>query len=289
MGCLHPCLGCGFDLVADLDGDQDLKIITGNESGNVYVLHHDGSSMNSFETDGEINGGVSVADIDGNGSMELLFNGSDGHLHAWDPIANEEAYGWPINIGSSGINEAITMDMDNDGDHEIMCVTGTNEIHLYHHDDTQYNNFPYISQYTIYSTPAIGDIDNDGDTDSADKYVHNKRQAITKALSKDEQAHIKKEFGIKYEALSPEKQKEMDKLMKDFLARGGKVQKLKPGIAKGAGHLDRRGAYKKDMLKGPKKHLAASKDNSDDLASKKKTATGQKVSSIDTKPNIKEV
>ena len=57
------------------------------------------------------------------------------------------------------------------------------------------------------------DIDNDGDTDASDKYLHTKRQAVSKALSKDEQAHIKKEFGIKYEALSPEKQKQMDQLM----------------------------------------------------------------------------
>ena len=149
--------------VVDLDGDQDLEIIIGDNNGNIHILHHDGSLMNSFETDGEINGGVSVADIDGNGSMELLFTGSDGHLHAWDPIVDEEAYGWPIDIGSSGMNEAITMDMDNDGDYEIMCLTSTNEIHLYHHDGAQYDNFPYISQYTIYSTPAIGDIDNDND------------------------------------------------------------------------------------------------------------------------------
>ena len=110
----------------------------------------------------------------------------------------------------------------------------------------------------------------------------------SKSLTKEEQEHIKKEFGIKYEALSPEKQKQMDQLMKDFLARGGKIKKLKPGIAKGAGHLDRRGAYKADMLKGPKKHLAAQKDNSDELAGGK-TATGQKVSKVDTRPNIREV
>ena len=110
----------------------------------------------------------------------------------------------------------------------------------------------------------------------------------SKSLTKEEQEHIKKEFGIKYEALSPEKQKQMDQLMKDFLARGGKIKKLKPGIAKGAGHLDRRGPYKADMLKGPKKHLAAQKDNSDELAGGK-TATGQKVSKVDTRPNIREV
>jgi len=149
--------------IVDLDGDQDLEIIIGDNNGNIHILHYDGSLMNSFETDSQINGGVSVADIDGNGSMELLFTGIDGLLHAWDPIANLEASGWPIAIGSPGVYEAITMDMDSDGDYEIMCVTGVNEIHLYHHDGTQYDNFPYLSQHMIYSIPAIGDIDNDGD------------------------------------------------------------------------------------------------------------------------------
>ena len=101
-----------------------------------------------------------------------------------------------------------------------------------------------------------------------------------KELSKEEQAHIKKEFGIKYEALSPEKQKQMDKLMKDFLAKGGKIQKIPQGTK----------AFQGKKLKPAfqKKPLAAQKDNSDDLAGGK-TATGQKVSKVDTKPNIREV
>ena len=101
----------------------------------------------------------------------------------------------------------------------------------------------------------------------------------SKALSKDEQAHIKKEFGIKYEALSPEKQKQMDQLMKDFLKRGGKIKKIAPGVKTDP---------KKLLLK---KKLAAhnsGNDNSDDLANGK-TATGQKVSKVDTKPNIREI
>ena len=32
---------------------------------------------------------------------------------------------------------------------------------------------------------------------------------------------------------------EMDKMMEKFLANGGKVEKLKPGMAQGAGSLDR--------------------------------------------------
>ena len=34
-------------------------------------------------------------------------------------------------------------------------------------------------------------------------------------------------------------QEERDKLMQEFLSKGGKIKELKPGIAKGAGSLNR--------------------------------------------------
>jgi len=34
-------------------------------------------------------------------------------------------------------------------------------------------------------------------------------------------------------------QEERDKLMQDFLTKGGKVQRLKPGIAQGAGSINK--------------------------------------------------
>ena len=150
-------------------------------------------------------------------------------------------------------------------------------------------NIPHLSKLIEVNEDTDIDSVNDVALKNAEKSKSkDKDTKESKALTKEEQDHIKKEFGIKYEALSPEKQKQMDQLMKDFLARGGKIKKLKPGIAKGAGHLDKRGPYKADMLKGPKKHLAAQKDNSDELAGGK-TATGQKVSKVDTRPNIREV
>lgn len=44
---------------------------------------------------------------------------------------------------------------------------------------------------------------------------------------------------------TPEKKAERDALMKHYLAKGGTIEKLKPGIAKGASHMDARGSLKK--------------------------------------------
>ena len=82
--------------LVDLDNDQDIEIIHAvvpNDSlsgGRLWVWNHEGevSSINFFDTEGSINGGVSVADIDGNGSMDLLFTGEDEDIHALDPISD---------------------------------------------------------------------------------------------------------------------------------------------------------------------------------------------------------
>lgn len=46
-------------------------------------------------------------------------------------------------------------------------------------------------------------------------------------------------------------QDEKDRMMQEFLARGGKVEKLKPGIAKGASSLSRSGKlqYSEEEIK----------------------------------------
>jgi hypothetical protein len=149
--------------LADLDGDQDLEIITGNEGGNVYVLHHDGSIMVSFVMEHPIRGGISIADLDRNGQMELLFSGLDQYVHAWNPIVDGEIAGWPVNIGSVSISEPIVVDLDNDLNLEVITATSEGTIYISHHDGSSYQNFPYISQDSIHSTPTIGDLDNDGD------------------------------------------------------------------------------------------------------------------------------
>ena len=55
------------------------------------------------------------------------------------------------------------VDLDNDLDLEVITATIEGTIYIAHHDGSSYQNFPYISQDSIHSTPAIGDLDNDGD------------------------------------------------------------------------------------------------------------------------------
>ena len=110
------------DSSGDIDSDGDLEIVAGNDSGLLHILHHDGSEMASFDTGDDIRGGISVSDINDDGSYEILFTGYDDFLHIWDPISGQEVQGWPIDLGTNSLSEPATADLDNDGDLDMYLL-----------------------------------------------------------------------------------------------------------------------------------------------------------------------
>ena len=153
--------------LVDIDNDGDLEILAGNDSGLLHVLHHDGSEMASFDTGDDIRGGISVSDINDDGGFEILFTGYDDFLHIWDPVAGQELQGWPIDLGTNSLSEPVTVDLDNDGDLEIIGANKSGQISVFHHDGTLFTHFPTTVSGNIESSPAVGDIDNDGDYEIA--------------------------------------------------------------------------------------------------------------------------
>ena len=149
--------------LVDIDGDSDLEIIVGNRRGTLQVLHHDGTEMAFYEVGDDIRGGISVADLNDDGSYELLVTSYEDMIHVWNPIDGAELEGWPVDMGSNALTEPVTADLDNDGDLEVVAVTRSGMAYVFHHDATPYNNFPASLGGNVESSPAIGDIDGDGD------------------------------------------------------------------------------------------------------------------------------
>ena len=146
-----------------MDEDLDIEIMVGLESGEVFVIDHDGTIVNSYASGGAIYGGLSIADMDQDNSMEIIFNSDDHKVHAWEPQYDEEVDGWPVHIEGSSITEPILSDLNNDIYLEVLNTTIEGDVYIIKHDGSSYNNFPYISNDSIHFSPAVGDIDSDGD------------------------------------------------------------------------------------------------------------------------------
>ena len=149
--------------IADMDLDEDLEMAIGLNDGRAVVLHHDGLIMSSLPADGAVTGGISIADIDQNSKIELIFNSSDSMLHVWEPYSDIYIDGWPIHIGDIALAEPLLVDLNNDSVLEVINLTVKGDIYIAGIDGVAFENFPYISNDTTKFTPAIGDLDSDGD------------------------------------------------------------------------------------------------------------------------------
>jgi len=149
--------------IVDIDGDGEYEIAAGCDSGDLYVLNHDGSLFSQYDTGDDIRGGISVADLNGDGQLDLLFGGYDDHIHAWDPVANEVLPGWPVDLGSNSLTEPIIIDLDGDGQLEVVTARKNGKIYGFEADGSLMGNFPIPTTGDIETTPVVHDFDNDGD------------------------------------------------------------------------------------------------------------------------------
>ncbi|SVC90638.1 uncharacterized protein METZ01_LOCUS343492, partial [marine metagenome] len=149
--------------IVDIDGDGDYEIAAGCDSGDLYVLNYDGSLFAQYDTGDDIRGGISVADLNGDGQLDLVFGGYDDRIHVWDPVANEVLPGWPVDLGYNSVTEPIVVDLDGDGELEVVTARKNGKIYGFEADGSLMGNFPIPTSGSIETTPVAHDFDNDGD------------------------------------------------------------------------------------------------------------------------------
>ena len=149
--------------IADMDGDDDLEVMVGTIDGHVHILNHDGSIMQTYSTDAAICSGLSIADLDQDGFMEMVFNTSDHLLHAWEPHSQMELEGWPVDMGNESVTEPMIIDLNNDLNLEVISIAKDGFMNVIQYDGSSYDNFPYLSYDSTQFSPAIGDLDEDND------------------------------------------------------------------------------------------------------------------------------
>jgi hypothetical protein len=103
--------------------------------------------------------GATMADLDGDGIMEIIAGSTNGEFKVWD------IYGDSIWV-KSGLgmiqSKPAIGDIDLDGDKEIVVTNRTNAIYIWESDGSDFPGWPqYVSEVSGLKSPVIFDLDGD--------------------------------------------------------------------------------------------------------------------------------
>ena len=181
-------------VVADLDNDGDMEIIAAGSMGSVFIVHHDGTafSYGGFTWPKTIVGFIfqtpAIADLDHDFQKEIVFGCSAGKVYAWKLNGTNVAGSWPLTIGASTHSSPAIGDIDNDALHDLEIVMGADDgrVYAWHHDGSAVSGswpvlIPYPNPTHIEASPALADLDHNGDLE----IIINRPYGSMKALEHD--------------------------------------------------------------------------------------------------------
>jgi hypothetical protein len=157
----------------DLDGDGDLEIIYA--SGYLlYIRQHDGTPFPNWPVSAPENiGSPSIADIDSDGELEIIAGtlagpvGPDPYeVYVWD-LDGTVAPGFPVSTSGVVKSTPAVGDIDSDGSPEIIAAaydeSNNDFLYCWDVDGNDEPGWPVRVPYCRLSSPALGDVDGDGD------------------------------------------------------------------------------------------------------------------------------
>jgi fibronectin type 3 domain-containing protein len=177
-------------LIADLENDDNLEVLTINDVGDIYAWRRNGEPVIS-ENDGLFAKTVSssgsgfpclaVADLDGDGYNEVIAGSAhgswnsgsgwtDGGIYIWDHLGNPELAPKDYSEAFIAVYGMAIADIDEVGDLEIIAL-GADADHLFlsafKKNGTQVANFPIRLEglspdWWFGNHPAVGDLEGDG-------------------------------------------------------------------------------------------------------------------------------
>ncbi|MCF7794707.1 MAG: T9SS type A sorting domain-containing protein [Candidatus Cloacimonetes bacterium] len=157
----------------DLNGDGDMEILVNvrnHPQGWVYVFEGDGTVYPGFpqELDYIPGAGISAGDVTGDGTPEIIAL-SYNKLHVYD-LSGNLLPGFPLeNTGYNySYSQPILYDLDGDNVNEIIwggCAADTGAVFAVNGDASAVAGWPQSTDYWIFGTVSLGDIDQDGNID----------------------------------------------------------------------------------------------------------------------------
>ncbi len=172
----------------DLDGDGDLDIVLGTWRKELRLLENVGDRSHPefrlvdsafVELTRGSNATPALADIDGDGDLDLFVGESSGALNFYENVGTPLEPRFELvsdeyeGIDAGRRSAPALLDADGDGDLDLVLGTEADGILYYRNDGTPYtpgftpaeSPFPAADALPAFVTPAFGDLDGDGDLD----------------------------------------------------------------------------------------------------------------------------
>jgi hypothetical protein len=148
--------------IGDVDGDGSLEVTAGTRSGELYAFRPDGTVLDGFpvQVDGIVSFGPAIADVDGDGENDIAAAGLGGILHVVAGDGTELA-GWPQTLPTRPGGGVVAGVMVPGGGTTVIVPCWDGTLCLYGPDGSVLGQYALGS--SLRSTPALGDLDGDGD------------------------------------------------------------------------------------------------------------------------------
>ena len=147
-------------LFVDINNDDMQEIIFVDKSGDIYVVDHEGNTLSGFPVSlGSQAGGVAVADIDLDDTLEIVATGFNKLIQVID-ISGKIEWTRHTDFFITGIPAIGNLDADP----ELEIVVGSYDQKLYalNHDSTDVGKFPYTTGQLLHSGVSLADVNHDG-------------------------------------------------------------------------------------------------------------------------------
>jgi len=153
-------------IVVDATGNGQQDVVIGTLNGNVFIIKNDGSIHLQHNIAGQIRAGIVAADLNNDGSIELVVMKQSGELHVIDTDGNNIG-NFPLAFDAQIESTPILADMSRNGTYDIIFGDNTGYLHSIDLEGNQTPNFPIYLGSAIKASPAIEYTGHDNDVEIA--------------------------------------------------------------------------------------------------------------------------
>ncbi len=142
--------------------DGGLAVIIGTIGGELMRVNKDATIAWRDTLAGILKTPPALGDLDGDGSMDIVFVLNDSSLHALH-LNGQEFSGFPLKLDAVSSVSPVLIRIGADSSLKIVAGTQSGMLYLIDNQGHNYSNFPLMYSDGFSASPALADLDYDGD------------------------------------------------------------------------------------------------------------------------------